>query len=519
MPRWTGVVEGFYGRLWTDAERRALLDVMGPRGLNTYLYAPKSDPKHRLRWRELYSGPELEALAALVAHASRCGVTFWYAIAPGLDLKPSSAEDARALNGKLAQLREAGVEHFALLLDDIALKLPDGEDAAFVADTALQGSQRDALALGRAHAHITNRMLESLPADAPCMVCPTHYWGMPFAQSEQNPGRIYLRALCDGLNKKVALMYTGPAVVPPVIDGAFASALKAFVGERPLVLWDNYPVNDYEPERPLLRPLIGRDARIAESFDGLLANPADDLWGCWLALSTCFDFFRRPAEYDPDTSLRAAASELFPDVALQSDLLQVVLQGPVGLLHMRAAPQSVRDAAARLGAGDGAPLVRWARQFEQAASRVQAALDDRAQHRGLLPLLHLTRAFAVSQAAVAAADVDPVHATATARAFERLAWPALRAAELEKRVREVREQYGPAEREAIDRAHGHWEEARGSLSGEERFFFSPDVERVRAAERALTAALRAHQARCVPQLDVEALRAQAKKHRAWFWRI
>jgi len=32
-------------------------------GLNTYLYAPKDDLKHRAIWRELYSASEAETLA------------------------------------------------------------------------------------------------------------------------------------------------------------------------------------------------------------------------------------------------------------------------------------------------------------------------------------------------------------------------------------------------------------------------------------------------------------------------
>ncbi len=42
-----GVIEGFYGQPWTQAERFELFDWMASWGLNTYLYAPKDDLKHR----------------------------------------------------------------------------------------------------------------------------------------------------------------------------------------------------------------------------------------------------------------------------------------------------------------------------------------------------------------------------------------------------------------------------------------------------------------------------------------
>jgi hypothetical protein len=42
-----GVVEGFYGRPWTTEQRRHLFKKLRKLGMNTYLYAPKDDLKHR----------------------------------------------------------------------------------------------------------------------------------------------------------------------------------------------------------------------------------------------------------------------------------------------------------------------------------------------------------------------------------------------------------------------------------------------------------------------------------------
>ena len=38
-----GVVEGFYGRPWTLAQRRDLFEKMETWGMTSYLYAPKVD--------------------------------------------------------------------------------------------------------------------------------------------------------------------------------------------------------------------------------------------------------------------------------------------------------------------------------------------------------------------------------------------------------------------------------------------------------------------------------------------
>ena len=51
-------VAGFYGRPWTPEQRKSLFQLMHRLGLNTYMYAPKDDCKHRAFWRDLYSVEE-----------------------------------------------------------------------------------------------------------------------------------------------------------------------------------------------------------------------------------------------------------------------------------------------------------------------------------------------------------------------------------------------------------------------------------------------------------------------------
>ena len=55
-----GIVEGFYGRPWTPAQRHRLFGWMRAWGLSTYFYTPKDDLKHRTRWR-LISFPTLHS--------------------------------------------------------------------------------------------------------------------------------------------------------------------------------------------------------------------------------------------------------------------------------------------------------------------------------------------------------------------------------------------------------------------------------------------------------------------------
>jgi len=61
-----GVVEGFYGIPWARHEREDLFQRMKIQNMNTYLYAPKHDDKHRHNWREKYTDEELANLKYVI---------------------------------------------------------------------------------------------------------------------------------------------------------------------------------------------------------------------------------------------------------------------------------------------------------------------------------------------------------------------------------------------------------------------------------------------------------------------
>ena len=123
-----GAIEGFYGRPWSAVERLELFDWMAAFGLNTYLYAPKDDLKHRTLWRERYSPEEADALAGTIRDCSTRGLRFIYALSPGLDIRFGSAQDRASLRARVEQMLALGCEHFALLFDDIPDRM-DAEDA------------------------------------------------------------------------------------------------------------------------------------------------------------------------------------------------------------------------------------------------------------------------------------------------------------------------------------------------------------------------------------------------------
>ena len=72
--------------------------------MNSYLYAPKDDEKHRAYWRDLYSLEEAAELSELIKETSSKGVQFIYAISPGLDISFSSEQEVDLLKKKLDQV-------------------------------------------------------------------------------------------------------------------------------------------------------------------------------------------------------------------------------------------------------------------------------------------------------------------------------------------------------------------------------------------------------------------------------
>ena len=280
-----GVIEGFYGPPWAPEARLALLEFIAAHGMNAYVYAPKSDPRHRERWRERYDERESSHFRALAARARECEMGFGFAISPGLDIEYHADADRRALLAKLLPLLDDGVGWFVLALDDIPIR------PAVAADQA----------------GLTTWLLDTLRARDPQVrlsLVPTEYVGTRPTE--------YLRDLASRLPAEVEdVMWTGPTVCSPTITPDEARSWAAALGGRRALLWDNYPVNDGPMERSLhLGPYRGRPAALSDELAGVLCNPMVQPWASRVALATAADYLRDPASYDPAASWTRAVTEI-----------------------------------------------------------------------------------------------------------------------------------------------------------------------------------------------------------------
>jgi hyaluronoglucosaminidase len=304
-----GIVEGFFGPLWSMAHRRRLFEFGAARGMNTYLYAPKDDPYHRKLWRRPYPNAEWRALLRLVRAAQKQRIDFVYGFHPGEGLYFGDDRAVRILLGKAQRFYDAGVRTFAVLFDDIPSRLSDRRDRR-----AFKNS------LARAEGSWLEKIIATQPAgwrDVEWWICPSYYsedklLERVFGKFEPD----FLETLAAYLPAAVACFWTGPQVVPKKITLSDMRRIAKRI-RRPLLLWDNYPVNDLSMRDELhIGPLTGRDPRLPECVYGYLNNPLLQEKLSFLPLATCFDYAAAPRAYKAELSWTRAIKEQFGAKAL-----------------------------------------------------------------------------------------------------------------------------------------------------------------------------------------------------------
>jgi hyaluronoglucosaminidase len=285
-----GVIEGFYGNPWSDDRRLDMIEFLAAHRFNTFLYAPKDDPYLRDRWREPHAADAAGRLRATVDRCHDVDVTAMVGLSPGLSMQYSSTADRELLDAKLLGLLDAGVDHVALLFDDIPQHLQHAADVE---------SYRS---LAEAHADVANHAAGLLAArSTPLAVCPTVYRG-----GGDEEYVVTLGSLLDG---RVDLFWTGRAICSPAITAAEAVAF-ARGALRPPLYWDNYPVNDVAMVHEAhLGPYLGRDPLLDRFSAGLMANAMEHAEASKIALATIADYLWAPHTYDPERSWRRAIAE------------------------------------------------------------------------------------------------------------------------------------------------------------------------------------------------------------------
>ncbi|CAF2104856.1 unnamed protein product [Rotaria magnacalcarata] len=252
-----GVIEGYYGRPWSFNQRKTLFEYCLKFGLNTYVYAPKDDAKHRSRWRDLYSYEESSELSQLIHIAKRYGIKFVYALSPGLDLIYSSDKDLRALKRKLDQGCYFGCEYWAWLFDDIESEMCQQDKDRFVS-------------FAHAQVAVTNEIYDYLNKPNILLFCPTQYCSQMAKPSLERSS--YLQTIGNSLHPDIDIFWTGSKVISRRISVSHILSVNTVL-QRRVTIWDNLNAKDYDQCRLCLGPFSGRSSNLSSRLSGMLSNP------------------------------------------------------------------------------------------------------------------------------------------------------------------------------------------------------------------------------------------------------
>lgn len=279
-----GVIEGFYGNPWSHEDRLRQFEFYARRKLNTYVYGPKDDPYHRMRWREPYPEDEAARIRELAEAARKCRVEFVWALHPGVDIRWNLA-DSMAVVSKLESMYGLGVRTFAVFFDDIGGEGARGEKQAGLLN------------------YVTDRFVRRHKDVKPLIMCPTQY-------NKGWSGGDYLSTLGTLMYPEVRIMWTGNSVVD-MIERDDLEWINAQI-RRKAFIWLNYPVNDYCQSRLLMGRTYGNGLDIADMVSGFCSNPMEYAEASKVSLYSIADYTWNMPAYDDKASWSRAVRELMP---------------------------------------------------------------------------------------------------------------------------------------------------------------------------------------------------------------
>lgn len=238
----TGIVEGFFGPQWPEADRKSYAEFLARAGGDFYIYAPKQDPYLRKKWRDIWDEEYIHKLRTYAHVFHSHNIQFGVGFSPfGLGTKLTD-EDKNHLSEKLTILNELGIDILGLFFDD--MPITDN-----LAETQIE----------------TLRLIQKSFKNQ-IVFCPSFYTPDPILDKVfgQRPAN-YLEKIADGVPQNVSIAWTGPKVISPEIPAEHLKEVTALLKRKPFI-WENLFANDGPKNCKLLklRPFTGRDAESAD---------------------------------------------------------------------------------------------------------------------------------------------------------------------------------------------------------------------------------------------------------------
>lgn len=282
-----GFIEGYYGNPWSNEDRSDLMTFGGDYKVNQYIYAPKDDPKHNEKWRELYTESELQDIKELAEAGNKAKCYYVYALHPFMHSAISFGDkydkDLDVIKQKLEQLMKVGVKQFSILADDAAL--PGNDANNYV----------------RLMTDITDWLIEKQAEyeglKVETIFCPNDYMGDGSSKQMQ---------ILKNLPESVSIIETGSGGQANPFGFVSPEFTNKFYGnmERPAYMWVNWPCTDFYSNdnfqdrdhlimggaTDVLKPKVN-----PQTIDGVILNPmqqsepskeaiftnADYAWNIW----------------------------------------------------------------------------------------------------------------------------------------------------------------------------------------------------------------------------------------------
>jgi hyaluronoglucosaminidase len=226
-----------------------------------------------------------------------------YALAPGLSYDARDPRDFDLLAAKVRAVAASGARGIALLFDDLtadSTTLEPGAQADLVARAAdLVASIDPGITfwfIGNFYCGDVNELRSA-----------SGFWSALYGRSAMD----YFAAYTARVPDSVPIMWTGPAVFSGEITERDAVEFRDLV-RRPVVLWDNFPVNDTLPGQIFLGPYLGREPGAVAAMHGVVLNLMSQAVANRISLATAADFFADMKRYDPDLALSRAVAAVAP---------------------------------------------------------------------------------------------------------------------------------------------------------------------------------------------------------------
>lgn len=304
-----GIIEGYFGRAWSWADRAEVINRLAPAGYGFFHYAPKIDGKLRRDWRKRHDKSETLNFRQFIEHCKGLGVRTGIGLSPYGAHVDFDGETKEKLKEKIAWLNLIGIDDLVILFDDMRGDFDDlAERQAEIVSFAIGCSKASRF-----------------------FMCPSYYSDDPVLDRVfgKRPKR-YLEKLGALLDPAISVYWTGEEVCSREISVGHLVNVIERLGRKPSI-WDNYPVNDGPrmSKHLHLRSFTGRTAAIGSHLAHHAINPASQpILGCIPALTL-------PSCYRNDEAYRYAAAFLESATAICGADFAVTLQEDVNALEDR----------------------------------------------------------------------------------------------------------------------------------------------------------------------------------------